>query len=242
MTMIAAELIPATLETRCLLIADHGSNRVPPGIDLGVPAAVMGNHIAIDIGVDPLVRALAARLGMAACLATASRLVVDLNRDPDAPGAIPTVSDGITIPGNQSLDTGARAGRLDLHDAYHAALADAAAEVGLLVSIHSFTPALSSRPEEARPWPIGILYNRDDRAARAALDWLAAASILAGDNQPYSGRDLNYTMDRHGEAAGRAYLSIEMRQDEIGDAAGRERWLPVLADLIVHVRDRLLGA
>ena len=242
MTMIAAELIPAASDTRCLLIADHGSNRVPPGIDLGVPAAVMGNHVAIDIGVDPMVRALAARLGMAACLATASRLVVDLNRDPGAPGVIPRVSDGIPIPGNQALDAATRARRLDLHGGYHAALADAAEGAGLLVSIHSFTPALSSRPEEARPWPIGILYNQDERAARAALDWLAAAGILAGDNQPYSGRDLNYTMDRHGEAAGRAYLSIEMRQDEIGDPAGRARWLPVLADLIVHVRDRMLGA
>lgn len=242
MTTTAAELIPAAADPRCLLIADHGSNRVPPGIDLGVPAAVMDNHIAIDIGVDPLVRALADRLGMAACLATASRLVVDLNRDPDSPGVIPAVSDGILIPGNQHVDAAARARRLDLHSAYHAVLADAAADAGLLVSIHSFTPALSSRPEEARPWPIGILYNHDDRAARLALDRLGAAGILAGDNQPYSGRDLNYTMDRHGEAAGRAYLSIEMRQDEIGDAAGRARWLPVLADLVLHVRDRLLGA
>ncbi len=242
MTLAAADLIPAASDTRCLLIADHGSNRVPPGIDLGVPAAVMDNHIAIDIGVDPLVRALADRLGMPACLATASRLVVDLNRDPASSGVIPAVSDGIAIPGNQHLDEPARARRLQMHDAYHLALAGAAADAALLVSIHSFTPALSSRPEEARPWPIGILYNHDERGARPALDWLAAAGIVAGDNQPYSGRDLNYTMDRHGEAAGRAYLSIEMRQDEIGDPAGRARWLPVLADLIAHVRDRVLGA
>ena len=69
-----------------------------------------------------------------------------------------------------------------------------------------------------------MLYNEDDRAARIAIPLLAAAGLVVGDQQPYSGRLLNYTMNRHAEAPGRRYLGIELRQDEIADAAGQERW------------------
>jgi predicted N-formylglutamate amidohydrolase len=148
---------------------------------------------------------------------------------------IPVASDGHVIPGNLALTAVERALRIDaIHAPYHAAIEAEIrrARPALIISVHSFTPQLATRPDEARPWPIGILYNRDDRAACLALDWLAERGINAGDNQPYSGRDLNYTMNRHAESNGIAYLGIEMRQDEIGDAAGRARWLPLLVELV----------
>ena len=83
-----------------LLIADHASSRVPADIDLGVPAAAMNEHVAIDIGVDPLgPRLCAARLGCPGILAAVSRLVIDLNREEDAPGLIPAASDGHAVAG-----------------------------------------------------------------------------------------------------------------------------------------------
>ncbi len=90
-----------------------------------------------------------------------------------------------------------------------------------------------------RPWQIGILYNRDERAARIAIPLLEAAGIVTGDNEPYSGRVLNATMNRHGEAAGLPYLGIEVRQDEIGDAAGVARWATLLAPVIGATWDSL---
>ena len=51
---------------------------------------------------------------------------------------------------------------------------------------------------------------------------------MVGDQEPYSGRQLNYTMNRHAEAEGRPYLGIEIRQDQIGDAAGQARWADIL--------------
>ncbi|MFX7731992.1 N-formylglutamate amidohydrolase, partial [Acinetobacter baumannii] len=71
----------------------------------------------------------------------------------------------------------------------------------LIIAIHSFTPALETG-SAPRPWEIGILYNRDTRAARLAIDALEAAGIITGDNEPYSGRHLNTTLNRHGEANG----------------------------------------
>jgi predicted N-formylglutamate amidohydrolase len=52
-----------------------------------------------------------------------------------------------------------------------------------------------------------------------------------GDQQPYSGRLLNATMNRHAEAEGRPYVGIEVRQDLIADAAGQAQWAERLARL-----------
>jgi predicted N-formylglutamate amidohydrolase len=220
-----------------LLIADHASNAVPPGVDLGIDAALLDNHIAVDLGTAALTRALATALGAPAIIACVSRLVIDCNRDPAVADVIPVASDGHVIAGNLLLSPGERALRIDaIHTPYHAMIAAELARVqpALVISVHSFTPQLATRPDEARPWPIGILYNEDDRAARIALDWLASQGIKAGDNQPYSGRILNYTMDRHAEAAGIAYLGLELRQDEIGDDEGLSQWAATLAALILH--------
>ncbi|USI71880.1 N-formylglutamate amidohydrolase [Sphingomonas morindae] len=217
-----------------LIVADHASAHVPADIALGVDAAVLGRHVAVDIGVAPLAEALCATLPASALLGGVSRLVCDYNREPDAPGLIPLESDGIAVPGNR-LDAAGRAARLArFYEPYHAAVAAAVAArpTALIVSLHSFTPRLATRPHEARPWEIGILYNQDRRAPAVALPLLTAAGIVAGDNQPYSGRLLNATMNRHAEAAGRPYLGVEVRQDLIGDAAGVARWAARLAPVL----------
>ena len=227
-----------------LIIADHASNAVPPGIDLGIEAAVLNDHVAIDIGSAALSEALAARLDARAIIACVSRLVIDCNRDPAVADVIPVASDGHVITGNLLLSAAERALRIDaIHVPYHAAIATeiARARPALIVSVHSFTPQLATRPEEARPWPIGILYNEDARAARAGLAWLAGQGLIVGDNQPYSGRVLNYTMDRHAEAAGISYLGLEVRNDGLRDAAGVEHWATVLAECVRAVAATLPG-
>jgi len=227
-----------------LIIADHASNQVPPGIDLGIDLALLDSHIAVDIGTSRFAEALAAALAAPAIIATVTRLAIDCNREPEAPGVIPVASDGHVIPGNLALSALERQLRIDaIHAPYHAAIEAEIARIApvLIISIHSFTPQLATCPDAARPWPIGILYNRDDRAAAVALDWLAAEGITAGDNEPYSGRDLNYTMNRHAETSGIPYLGIELRQDEIGDAIGCAQWLPVIEKLVRTVAESLRG-
>ncbi|WP_414900385.1 N-formylglutamate amidohydrolase [Sphingomonas flavalba] len=224
-----------------LLLVDHAGAAVPPDVALGIPDALLAAHIAVDIGAGPLARALAGRLGAAAFLATLSRLVVDLNRDPDDPRAIPAASDGHAIPGNADLSAAERQARLARFWApYHDAVAAhvAAARPALIVAVHSFTPALAEGGDP-RPWPVGLLYNDDDRAARIALTLLAEAGFDAGDNQPYSGKLLNATMNRHAEARGIPYLALEIRNDGLTDAAGIGRWAEILAPVITVVRNRL---
>lgn len=222
-----------------LLLCDHASNRVPAGIDLGVAPDVMGEHVAVDIGAEPLTRALAAALDAPAILATVSRLVIDLHREPDHPALVPVESDGIAVPGNVGADRFDRIARF--HAPYHAAIA---AEVRarrprLIVAIHSFTRQLRGAPP--RTLEAGVLYNRDDRAARVMIAGLRAAGVETGDNAPYSGRLLNATLNRHGEGQGVACVSIEVRNDLIADADGVARWADLLAPLILAARTHIGG-
>lgn len=224
-----------------LVVADHASNRVPADIDLGIDPALLNQHIAVDLGVREVAEALAERAGIAAFLCNASRLVCDCNRDEDAPAIAPIASDGHAIPGNDLTHAG-REDRLNrFFRPYHAALAELldAIPVSLILSLHSFTPQLASNPEEKRPWQVGVLYNEDDRAARIAIPLLEAEGLIVGDQQPYSGKLLNATMNRHAEAEGRPYLGIEIRQDEIGEAAGQAVWAERLARIANEVAVRL---
>ncbi len=221
-----------------LLLCDHASSHVPDDVDLGIDPALFGKHIAVDIGAAPLTRALAAALDAPAILATVSRLVIDLNREVGHGGLVPERSDGHTIFGNVDLDPAARIARF--YRPYHATIE---AEIDrwrpiVIVAVHSFTPALETGGE-ARPWDVGILSNHDRRAADIALPLLAAQGFTVGDNQPYSGQVLNATLNRHAEGNGIASLSLEIRNDQIGDPAGVARWSEILAPVIATVRNRL---
>lgn len=218
-----------------LLVADHASNVVPEDIALDIDPALLDEHVAIDIGTDALTRALADKLDASAVIAGVSRLVIDLNREPMAAGLIPHSSDGRAIPGNADLCETRRGARLArFHIPYHDAITQMIEQAPpkLLVAMHSFTPSLETRPHEARPWPVGILYNQDERAARPMISALAATGMLVGDNQPYSGRELNYTMNRHAEGRGLPYINIEVRQDLLATPEDIAGWAEVLAGAI----------
>lgn len=215
-----------------LVVSDHASNRVPEGIDLGIAPDLLNQHIAVDIGVGAIAEIMARRAGIAAYVGHVSRLVCDYNREEHQPAIIPLASDGHTIPGN-ALDHAEHEVRLERYfRPYHAGLADMLDSVppALILSLHSFTPRLATS-DEPRPWHIGILYNEDDRAARLAIPLLEAQGLVVGDQQPYSGRILNATMNRHAEADGRPYLGVEIRQDLIADPAGHALWAKRLGDL-----------
>ena len=222
-----------------LIVADHASAHVPADIDLGIDPVLLHEHIAVDIGAAAVSRSLAEQLGATAILGGVSRLVIDLNREEDAPGLLPVMSDGHAIPGNRHADLNDRMMRF--HHPYHhrvAQLLDAMTSPFIL-SVHSFTPKLASDPDQQRPWDIGVLYNQDDRAARIAIPLLEAAGLKVGDQLPYAGTLLNATMNRHAEANGIPYLGVEMRQDLVGDAEGQARFAAILGPVALACRSAL---
>lgn len=217
-----------------MCVADHASNFVPDGIELGIDTKLLDEHIAVDIGVNGVADRLARRHRIPAHIATVSRLVCDLHRKEDEPAVVPSESDGHLIPGNIGANIDRR---LDLyHRPYHEALGEMIDRVRpkLLLAVHSFTPELATSSQE-RPWEIGLLYNQDDRAARHAIRLFGQQGLTVGDNEPYSGKQLNATMDRHAEARGIPYLTLEIRQDQIVTEAGQARWATMIADVAGRV-------
>lgn len=226
-----------------LLVCDHASNRIPRALgNLGLAPAELERHIAWDIGAAALTRALARRLDAPAMLAGYSRLVVDLNRPAEAPAAIPEASDGTAVPANRALSRDAREQRLAaLFRPYHSALAETLARVSvrhpapILVAVHSFTPRMNGSD---RPWHIGILWNRDGRVARRLIAALGAEpGLVVGDNLPYSGREIAYTLNTHAGAVGLAHVGLEVRQDLVAGAAGVAAWENRLVSALAGLLD-----
>lgn len=219
-----------------LIVSDHASNHVPADIELGIAPELLDQHIALDIGVAEVAALLAESLGCTAILGGISRLVIDLNREEDAPGLLVSTSDGCDIPGNRSAILADRLNRF--HRPYHNEVARLLAGMSrpFIVSVHSFTPRLATDPVQQRPWEIGVLYNEDDRAARIAIPLLERAGLVVGDQLPYSGRQLNHTMNRHAESNGTPYLGVELRQDISGTAKGQARYADILAPIIEQCR------
>ena len=240
MTVEAFKILGTPRFGGILVVSDHASNRVPADIDLGIDPALLTQHIAVDLGVAEVGALMAQRPGTAAFHAGVSRLVCDCNREEHAPAVIPIASDGHAIPGN-ALDYAAHQARLhQFFHPYHAALADLldAHPPALILSLHSFTPALATS-DEPRPWQVGVLYNQDDRAARLAIPLLEGEGLVVGDQQPYSGQLLNATMNRHAEADGRPYLGIEIRQDQIVTPAQQATWAERLSRICNLIALRL---
>ena len=223
---------------RLLLVCDHASNEIPENYDdLGLDPDHLQDHIAWDIGAAELTRSLSEAFDAPAVLARFSRLLIDPNREPDAPGLIPEASDGVTIPGNRNVDAAEREVRVRaFYSPFHDAVAGQVARmeaagtvVPLVIGMHSYTPVMNGQP---RPWHAGLLWNRDPRLASAFLEAFDRRNIHAGDNEPYSGRDLYHTMEIHGAAHGLPQTTLEIRQDLIGDRQGVAEWAALLQDIL----------
>ena len=220
--------------SRVVLTCEHAGNGVPGALGaLGLGAADLQRHIAWDIGAAATARRLAEIIDAPLVLQHYSRLVIDCNRPLESEEAIALVSDGTTVPGNHALSDAERDARLEeIHRPYHhvvGAFLDermARAAPPLLISIHSFTPALAVDPVP-RPWDLGLLYNRDDRLARAVdriLDEMEHPFGVA-HNEPYTvSDDSDFTIPVHGEGRGIDSLLLEIRNDHIRDDHGIVRW------------------
>jgi predicted N-formylglutamate amidohydrolase len=221
--------------SRVLIVCDHASRAFPAALGrLGLSEAASLRHIAWDIGAAALARALSDRLGAPAVLAGYSRLVIDCNRRLEDPSCFVTLADGDPVPGNVGLTPEEIRARAEaFHEPYHKAIGtrlhdiSRRGQVPALVAVHSFTPSMRGRP---RPWHVGILWDKDGRVALPLIERLRAEpGLLVGDNEPYSGRHpADYTVDRHAESAGLPHVCLEVRQDELTDAAGVARWSDIL--------------
>jgi predicted N-formylglutamate amidohydrolase len=234
-------VLPGRADRGLVILCDHAGNLLPPEYGtLGLPEAQLQRHIAYDIGVAPIVRALSAELGAPAAMTRYSRLLIDPNRGRDDPTLIMRLSDGAVVPGNRRLDAAERDKRMRLYyDPYHGAISDvidrclATGVAPVLLSIHSFT---ESWKEYARPWHVGVLWDRDERLAKPLLDsFYAEGDLIVGDNEPYAGQLEGDCLWQHGAQRGLANAIVEIRQDLIRDAAGQQAWARRLCRIVEKI-------
>ena len=223
-----------------VFLCDHASNFFPPPYDstLGITDADKSAHIAWDPGALGVARDLAASLNSPLVHTTVSRLIIDCNREESRSDLIPSLSETTKIAGNRNLSADEKAFRLNLvHRPFHKAINKVLnwrLEQGLptaVVSIHSFTPVYKGN---ARPWEIGLIYEKDRRLADPVLEDLKErGDLTVGDNEPYAPSDgVYYTIRRHGEDRQLPCLMIEIRNDEVKSSAEEARWAEMLAPIL----------
>jgi predicted N-formylglutamate amidohydrolase len=226
------------------LTCEHGGRALPASLgDLGVAPQEMDRHIASDVGVEQFSRKLSARLDAPLLLQRYSRLVIDCNRPSDAPDSIVEKTDGPIVPGNLNLSRDERRKRYaEIHMPFHEAVGrglDARQAAGLpsiLVSVHSFTPKMKASGV-VRANHLGLLFNRDGRFARSLMAALQRNNpeVEAAFNEPYSVDDVSdYTIPVHGERRGIPHVLLEIRNDQIDDAEGQDRWAEILVQAMRH--------
>jgi len=232
-----AEVINPHGKSPVLLICEHASAAIPAALDnLGLPRENRLSHAAWDIGALDLCLALSTALDAPLVVSRVSRLVYDCNRPPSSPGAIPTKSELIEVPGNSDLSSAQKSQRArEVYEPFQHLLSQtiAARSQPVLVTIHSFTPRYFGQP---RATELGILHDTDDQLAQTMLG-LAPETITmqAEMNAPYAASDgVTHTLREHGIKNALQNVMLEIRNDLIDHPAGLQRVTHDLAALITR--------
>jgi predicted N-formylglutamate amidohydrolase len=237
------DVVPGAADQRLALFCDHARNALPPAYgDLGLSADSLQRHIAWDPGAEAVTRRLAALTGAPAALALFSRLLIDPNRGEDDPTLVMRLSDGAAIPGNAKIDAAEISRRIETfwrpYRRACAGLVDGALKGNVtpaLLGIHSFTPCFQGR---ARPWQVGILWDRDPRLAAPLIEALAAENIVVGDNEPYDGALVGDTMYELSTRRGLPGALIEIRQELLATPEQCNEWAALLAKILPSILAR----
>jgi len=211
--------------TPLVLSCEHASCEVPEEYaSLGLPVEALQEHIAWDIGARHLTAVLAERFSARAVCSGVSRLVIDCNRDLGDDDLIVTAAHGVAVPGNAAVAPLDRRRRIErFYAPYHQAIDEvlAGAPCDLLISVHSFTPALNG---QERRFDVGVLYDSYEADARRLGAALATAGLAVRYNEPYSAFDgLIFSARSHGLRHGVRYLEIEINNRLLRDQAAVSR-------------------
>lgn len=224
----------------CLLVCDHASANLSPEYGtLGLTQAQLNDHIGVDVGIAPVVRALSMLLDAPAVLSRHSRLLIDTNRWIADPQSIWQESDGVVVPGNQNLTDKEREKRQQLyfwpfHRAVHAATNALATrhESPMFLAIHSCARHVSEG--EARLMNGGTIWHKCPRLAHQLTDALSIEPrLIVADNKPYSGfGGTAFTIDYHTWDKSMPASGFEIVNDELATPADQALWTHRLARAI----------
>lgn len=231
-----------------LLICDHASTSLPDNVDgLGLDPKYLSDHMGVDIGVAPILRALSDLLDAPAILTRNSRLLIDCNRWIADPTSIPEQSDGIFVPGNQKLDIHMRAERWHRYFwPYHRTLHKmksrmmAAHRAPIFFALHSCTRNMAG---ECREVDAGTFWHYDRRLSDYVLAGLRTEpSLMVAENYPYSGvGGTSFTLDYHSWGHDLLACGFEIVNDLISTPPEQAQWAARLARVLHDISMSQMG-
>jgi predicted N-formylglutamate amidohydrolase len=229
-----------------IVVCEHAAHHLPHWTGgLGLSAEARRAHVAWDPGALGVARGLARRMDATLVAAQVSRLVFDLNRPPDSPGAMAARSEVYEIPGNAGLTDAERLRRTEsIYLPFHAALHGLVARrlaVGrrpVIVTVHSFTPVWFGT---ARATELGVIHDADDRLAQiVAAEAAAQTGLRVALNDPYSAADgVTHMLRLHATPYGLPNVMLEIRNDLIATPAAEAAMADLLAPVLTSALARL---
>lgn len=231
-------------QSSVVVVCEHASFYIPEALhNLGLTADASQSHAAWDPGAIAVAQGLATRFDASLVASGVSRLVYDCNRPPNAPDAMPSQSEAISVPGNASLTPAQRLDRTTrYYDPFRARLAQTIASkpMPVIVTVHSFTPIYHGRK---RAVEIGVLHDSDTRLADAMLQ-IAPAHLAANvqRNDPYGPEHgVTHTLKEHAIKAGYLNVMLEIRNDLIATAPQQDAMAQSVAnwlkDALAHLQN-----
>lgn len=221
-----------------LIVVDHAGTSLPaPLVPADFAQQWRNTHHFTDLGVAALAEALAERLDMPVILSTVSRLVIDLNRWLDDPRSILGTVEGLPLEGNMGISASERQQRHEtVFWPYHEAVGRIWAqqrqkhEAPIFFALHSCTRNFLG---VRRQWDGGTIWHDSRGLSQNLLASLGqSGGLILGDNQPYSGIDGAYTLDRHTFGTGTPACGFEVSNDLLETGSDRKIWADRLADAL----------
>ena len=236
--MTHPEILNENGKANVVLLCDHASNHIPEAYgNLGLTAKQMNEHIAWDIGAGEITRRLSELVDAPAVLARHSRLIIDTNRTLEDPSLILLESDGHAIPGNQGINGAEHKKRFDnFYVPFHTACDDIILSrldaKPFVLAIHTFSPVYGGISRELE---FAVMWNKDDRLARKFGNDFEGHGFKVGWNQPYSGQEYFFSLDRHAGERGLPHATLEVRNDLVRDKRGQEQFASLIAAAVHDV-------
>jgi predicted N-formylglutamate amidohydrolase len=232
-----------------VITCEHASWEVPEALaGLGLERDTLRSHASWDAGAREIAARIAESFDVPRLEGRWSRLVADLNRDPQSHEVVPEVAFGVPVPGNTGLDAKTRTRRVADYHAPYWAEAEGRLAAGVArgrvvhLSVHTFDPHYGRDP---RPWDFGICHDPDTPfeapVARELERALAASGRIAAPNVPYDGRsDFLITSMRRRFAPERyAGIMLEVSQRHLPALSAAAEGLRHALDVTLRWAERL---
>ena len=229
------EILNKNGKANVVFLCDHASNHIPESYNnLGLRPDQMEEHITWDIGAGEMTRRLSVLIDAPAILARHSRLLIDTNRRLEDASLILDASDGHAIPGNQGLNGAEHQKRIEnFYIPFHKDCDDIILSrldtKPYILAIHTFSPVFGGISRELE---FAVMWNKDKRLAEKFGRDFEAYGYKVGWNQPYSGQEFFFSLDRHAGERGLPHATLEVRNDLVRDDAGQERFAGLIANAI----------